>query len=252
MMVTNTTLEKDLHYLLKCDDFKDHCPNGMQVEGKNVIKKIVTAVSASVALFEKAIAAGADAIIVHHGIIWNYANPVYRGGYKKRVRLLLENDINLFGYHLPLDAHPLYGNNMGIANALGLKNIDPFGGYNGQLIGVKGQLDSENVDELSKKIRSRINKNAIIFNDGPAKVKNVGIISGGAYKNINDAVREGLDFYITGEATEFILHYVKEEKIHFAAAGHYATEVFGVQALGKYIKETYSVEVEFIDIPNPV
>ncbi len=241
-----------LNDFLRIGEFTDLGPNGLQVEGREEINKVVTGVSACVDLFEKAIDLKADAIIVHHGIIWDFERPVYRGGYKKRVKLLLEHNINLLAYHLPLDAHEQVGNNIQIAKALELINIEPFGEYKGKLIGFKGTVPSVSQDDFWGLIKEKINPKALIFPFGPEKITKVGIISGGAQKDVKQAVAEGLDVYITGEVSEHILHYVKEEGIHFVSAGHHATERFGVIALGAHLKEMSGLNVQFVDIPNPV
>ena len=246
------SLTKHLHEYLNVEAFKDHGPNGLQVEGRKDIKKIITGVSAGVELFEKAIEKEADAIIVHHGVIWNFERPVYKGGYKKRIKLLLENDINLFAYHLPLDAHPEVGNNIVMAKILGLSDIQPFGDYNGQFVGFRGTLPETDAGQFISKIKAKINEQALIFPYGPPTIGSVGIISGGAQKNVNQAVEAGLDLYLTGEASEHILHYVKEEKIHFVAAGHHATERFGIRALGRHIQQKFNIDTEYVEIPNPV
>jgi dinuclear metal center YbgI/SA1388 family protein len=244
-------LEIYLNQYLNIEEFKDLCPNGLQVEGCGNVNKIITAVSASMELFERAINEKADTIIVHHGIIWNFERPVYRGSYKNRVKILLDNHINLFAYHLPLDAHLEVGNNVQIAQKLKLKNITPFGEYNGKLIGVKGELPAVNDEELFLRIKEEINIDTLFYPYGPHKISKVGIISGGAQKDVKQAVEQGLDMYITGEVSEYNLHYAKEEKIHFASCGHHATERFGVAALGEHLKEKFALNVNYIDIPNP-
>jgi dinuclear metal center YbgI/SA1388 family protein len=241
-----------LQRYLNADEFKDYCPNGLQVEGREEVHKIVTGVSASVELFEKALERMADTILVHHGIIWDFERPVYKGGYKKRVKLLLENDINLYAFHLSLDAHPEVGNNAEIARMLPLNSLEPFGEIHGSDIGFKGTCNAIPAMDIFDLIKTRINEKALVFPFGPDRIKSVGIISGGAQKQVKEAVLEGLDLYLTGEASEHILHYVKEEGIHFIAAGHHATERFGVKALGEHLAEHMDVEVEYIDIPNPV
>jgi dinuclear metal center YbgI/SA1388 family protein len=246
-----TDLSKYLQQYLKVDEFNDLCPNGLQVEGEFEVTKVVTSVSASVELFEKAIEVGADTIIVHHGIIWNFERPVYKGSYKQRVKMLLDNNINLLAYHLPLDAHLEVGNNIQIARNLNLENITPFGEYNGKLIGVKGDLPAINDDELFLKIKEKINIDTLFFPYGPHKINKIGIISGGAQKDLKQAVSHELDMYITGEVSEYNMHYAKEERIHFASCGHHATERFGVIALGEHIKNMFNLDVKFIDIPNP-
>ena len=241
-----------LNDFLRINEFTDLGPNGLQVEGREEIRKVVTGVSACVDLFEKAIELKADAILVHHGIIWDFERPVFRGGYKKRVKLLLEHNINLLAYHLPLDAHEQVGNNIQIARALELINMEPFGEYKGKLIGFKGTLPGTPQEAFFDLVKEKINPQALFFPYGPKKVVKVGIISGGAQKDVKQAVAEGLDAFITGEASEHILHYVKEEGIHFVSAGHHATERFGVIALGKHLKEMSGLDVQFVDIPNPV
>jgi len=245
-------LTKYLNQFLKIEEFQDMCPNGLQVEGQTDVRKIITGVSASVELFEKAVEKKADTIIVHHGIIWNFERPVYKGSYKKRVKMLLDNNINLLAYHLPLDAHPEVGNNIQIARNLNLENITPFGDYKGKVIGFKGDLSAVESEEFFLRVEENINIDTLFFPFGPKKISNVGIISGGAQNDVKQAVLEGLDFYLTGEVSEHILHYVKEEKIHFASCGHHATERFGIIALGEHLKNKFNIDVDYIDIPNPV
>lgn len=252
MSVSRDKLTDYLHKFLKVDEFNDYCPNGIQFEGKPKINKIVTGVSASVDLFEKAAEHKADAVITHHGLIWDFDRPIYRGGYKKRVKLLMENDISLYGFHLPLDAHDIVGNNAVIATKLGLLNVKPFGEYRGQYIGMRGKLDKIEANIFFELIRKKVNEDLIVFAFGPDNISNVGIISGGAQKEVKQAVLDGLDVYVTGEVSEYTLHYVKEEGIHFVAAGHHATERFGIKALGDHIKKQFEVDVEYIEIPNPI
>jgi len=241
-----------LHSFLKISEFTDSCPNGLQVEGKDEIYKVITAVSASVELFELAAHEHADAVIVHHGIIWNFERPLYRGGYRERVRLLLAENINLLAYHLPLDAHPEIGNNARLCQALNLKNLQPFGDHNGQPVGMRGTTEGLPKDSFFKKMESVINHPLLIFPYGPDYIFKVGIISGGAQKEIKQAVAGELDLFITGEVSEHIMHYAKEEKIHFVAAGHYATEKFGILALSDHLSRKFQLQIKFIDIPNPV
>ena len=245
-------LSNYLKKLLKTDEFNDYCPNGLQVEGVENINKIVLGVTACIELFEQSIKEKADTIIVHHGMIWDYEHPLYIGAYKKRIKLLLENNLNLYAFHLPLDAHPEIGNNAQLAKLIGIKNLKPFGEYKGQNIGIKGVLDHVSKDLFFKKIEGVLKRKPLIFSYGPEKIKNVGIISGEAQKNIKQAIAENMDAYITGEVSEYNMHYAKEEKIHFISAGHYATEKFGVIALGNLLKEKFKVQVKFIDIQNPV
>ena len=240
-----------LNEFLDISAFKDICPNGLQVEGRDNVNKIVTAVSAGVELFEKAAACKADAVLVHHGIILDFERPIYKGGYKKRVKILLENDINLFAYHLPLDAHPEIGNNILLAQKLGLSNCQPFADSRGQFIGFRGDTGGISAESFFEKIKDLVNDQALIFPFGKDTINSAGIISGGAQKDVKQAVEENLDLYLTGEVSEHIMNYVKEEGIHFAAAGHYATERFGITALGEHLAQKFGLDAEFIDIPNP-
>jgi dinuclear metal center YbgI/SA1388 family protein len=248
----NKDLEKYLNNLLEIDKFHDMCPNGLQVEGQREIKKIVTGVSACVELFEEALKRNADTVLTHHGLIWNFEKPLYKGGYKKRIKLLLENDLNLFGYHLPLDGDPKFGNNAVIANLLNVQNLKPFDEYKGAYIGCSGSFENQSPTHLFDLVKKEINPDALVFPFGPGKINSIGIISGGAQKEIKEAVLQGLDVFLTGEVSEHIYHYAKEEGIHFIAAGHHATEVFGVQALGDHIRDKFEIDVEFVDIHNPV
>ncbi|RMH63710.1 MAG: Nif3-like dinuclear metal center hexameric protein [Calditrichaeota bacterium] len=249
--MTIDDLHVRLNALLNIEAFKDLCPNGLQVRGRTEVSHVVTGVSACVELFEKALELGADTVMTHHGIIWNFERPVYDGGYKKRVKLLLENDINLLAYHLPLDAHDSLGNNALLAKELHLKQVTPFGNYNGMSIGFSGQWDGPS-DKLFAQIRQSVNPDSMIFPFGPSTVRRVGIISGAAQKEVKQAVLQGLDAFITGEVSEHIYHYAREEGIHFIAAGHHATEVFGIRALGEFVNREYGIQTTFVNIPNPV
>jgi len=241
-----------LEKYLKTDDFKDDCPNGLQVEGTTEIKKIFTAVSASVELFEIAASQKADAVVLHHGLIWYFERPVYKGGYRERIRILLENNINLYGFHLPLDAHEEVGNNAQLCRKLNVENVQPFGDIKGQYIGMKGEINKIDKQLFFDKIKKMVSRDPLIFDYGPDQIEKIGVISGGAQKYVNQAVSAGLDVYLTGEVSEHIMHYAKEEKIHFISAGHYATEKFGIIALGNILEKNFDVEVTFIDLNNPV
>jgi len=245
-------LVKYLDELLEISRFSDYCPNGLQVEGCDEIKNVVTGVSASVDLFERSVEKQADAVIVHHGIIWDFERPVYKGGYKKRIKLLIGNDINLLAYHLPLDAHLTFGNAAQIAGKLKMVDVQGFGEYKGNTVGVVGRVTAKPYANVLNDVKKKINPNALIFPYGPEQVETIGIITGGAQKEVKEAIMVGLDMYITGEASEFVMHLAKEEGIHYIAAGHYATERFGIMALGQHLAEKFGLNVEFIDIPNPV
>jgi len=237
---------------LESAEFSDYGPNGLQVEGKPEVETIVTGVSASVELFERAIELDADAVLVHHGLIWKGVQPLYRGGYRERVRLLLAHDITLYGFHLPLDAHPEIGNNAILAGRLGLTDLEPFCLHQGRSIGFQGQTGGISVDELTRRLTDVLDREPLVFPHGPENVRTVGIVTGGAQDNISDAVESGLDAYITGEVNERTRAYAKEEGIHFFSAGHHATEILGVQALGEHLADRFGLRVEYVDVPNPV
>ena len=232
---------------LKISAFQDYGPLGLQVEGKKQVKKVVTAVSASVELFKKARERRADLVIVHHGILWDRESHVLQGGFKKRIQLLLEGDITLLAYHLPLDKHPRVGNNAVAARKLGLKKIAGLGE-----IGLQGEIATITLPRLLKRVKALYGSDPLVFPSGPAKIKHIGICSGGAQSGVVEAIEMGLDAYLTGEASEQTMHLAKEGRIHFLAAGHYATEILGIRALGNLISRKFNVKVEFIDIPNPV
>jgi dinuclear metal center YbgI/SA1388 family protein len=245
-------LSNYLIVLLKPGELSDSCPNGLQVEGRDKINKIITGVSASVELFKRAIKENAHAIIVHHGIIWDFERPLYAGAYKERIGLLLKNNLNLYAFHLPLDVHPRLGNNIKLAELLGIKNCQPFGEHKGQYIGLHGMINPVNKEKFFVKIENILRRKPLIFPYGPEKIKSIAIITGGAQKYIKEAVTKNIDAYITGEVSEHIMHYTKEEKIHFISGGHYATEKFGIIALSEHLAKKFKIKVKFIDIPNPV
>jgi dinuclear metal center YbgI/SA1388 family protein len=246
-MVERDTLIRFLNDYLKIDEFDDYGPQGLQVEGKASVKKIVTAVSASLQLFEKAADSGADMIIVHHGILWDKQSSVVKGGFKNRLHALLSADISLLAYHLPLDKHPEIGNNALAAKQLELCNVATFG-----QIGVMGETDAMTFDQLLAKVRKLYESDPLVFPYGPEKITRIGICSGGCQRDLTLAIDSGLDAFITGEVSESTMHFAKEGHIHFIAAGHYATERLGIQALGDLIREKFKVKVSFLDIPNPV
>ncbi len=247
------TLQEFCAYLdqyLDCRAFTDYGPNGLQVEGKNKLKKIATAVSASQATIEEAIACGADALIVHHGMFWNRDPYEVVGVKKDKIKLLLENNVSLLAYHLPLDAHSEVGNNWKAAKDLGWKNIEPFE-IKGVPLGVKGDFSELQRQAFQAKLETYYNHSASCALGGPHEVQSAVLISGGAHWNIKEAVQEGVDCFITGSFDEPIWHIAHEEKINFYALGHSATERIGPQALGDHLKREFGLDVQFLDIPNP-
>ncbi len=251
--ITLKTLISYIDSLLKVQNFKDHCPNGLQVEGNSSIKKIITGVSASIELFEHAVDEKADLVIVHHGMFWDSQSPVVRGSMKKRLSILLKNNISLAGYHLPLDAHPLYGNNAQLIKKLKLTKREPFGIYDGQRIGFIGYTKgNENIHSFIKKVEQSIDPDILTLKFGSSKINKVAICSGGAPDLVKEAIKKKADVFLTGEATEWVYHLCKEEKIHYIAAGHHATERFGIEALGNHLQKKFNLKIRFIDLPNSI
>lgn len=245
-------LVKYLDQYLMTDKFQDYAPNGLQVEGNPEVQKIAIGVSANLELFQKAKQMNADTIIVHHGILWDFHSRVIKGSYKLRIEYLLNNNFNLLAYHLPLDAHPDIGNNIVACRDLDFKNIRSFGQYKGKEIGFWGTVDGISKVDFKKKIDQYYQFESLMFDFGPDIIHSIGIISGGAQAEFQQAINLGLDCYITGEVSEYIMHSAKEEKKHFISAGHYATERVGIKALGNKIKSELNMEVNFIDVPVPV
>jgi dinuclear metal center YbgI/SA1388 family protein len=247
-------LVAELDDLLEADGAADYCPNGLQVEGRAQVGKIITSVSASRELFTIAVEREVDAIIVHHGILWNSSEaPRLVGSFKDRVQLLIENGISLIAYHLPLDRHLELGNAAQLARRLGLEELEGFGIHSGATAGVCGVFQQAiDADEFFAAIAEACGRQPQIFPGGDHLVSSVGIVTGAAQREFHQAVAAGLDAYVTGEATEWVMHQAAEDGVHYVAAGHYATERFGIQALGRWIDDHHGLDVEFVDIPNPV
>lgn len=237
---------------LDISQFKDYTPIGLQVEGADNVKKIVTGVSLSMAFLEGALQAKAQMVLVHHGTFWKNESPVLKGHQKKRIAFLLNHDISLLAYHLPLDAHPRVGNNAQICKMLGVKKLKGFGDYNGNLIGFKGEFErAKSIDKIMDKLELLSTERVIYFPGASEKIKKVGVISGGAGNMFEQAIQEGLDLFITGEPWESAQAFSRETGVGFLALGHYNSEKPGVMALGAWIKKQLKVNVEFIDVPNP-
>jgi dinuclear metal center YbgI/SA1388 family protein len=242
-----------LDRFLAADAGRDYGPNGLQVQGKEEIGKLVTGVSAGRELFERAARAGADAVLVHHGIFWDFTSPLLVGFHYERVAALLNHDLNLLAYHLPLDRHPEVGNNALACRALGLEELEPFGIHEGLPVGFRGRFATPVPSaELVARCARVFAQEPLAFGGGPPTVTTVGMVSGGAQRELYQAIAAGLDAYVTGEASEWVMNVAREAGIHYLACGHYATERLGVRALGEHLAEKFSIEVEFIDLPNPV
>jgi dinuclear metal center YbgI/SA1388 family protein len=242
--------EITLNGWLRPEAFSDAAINGLQVEGREEIRKVATGVSACAALFREALAWGADAVVVHHGLLWKGMDLDIRLAHRERLKLLLAHDLNLFAWHLPLDAHPELGNNAQIAKKLGLADIEPFGAYHGTLIGMKGMLHAP-LPELLARVRGLVGEPVIHLPGGPETVRTVGVVSGGAQREFIQAPGAGLDAYLTGEISEYNVELAAELKCHFIAAGHYRTERFGIQALTERIHSELKLEARYFDLPHP-
>ncbi|MFC0117998.1 Nif3-like dinuclear metal center hexameric protein [Pseudoalteromonas xiamenensis] len=248
-----TKLINHLTELLKPFQISDYCPNGLQVEGKSEIKKIVTGVTASQALIDAAIERGADAILVHHGYFWKGEDQTITGMKKRRIQRLLAHDINLIAYHLPLDVHPELGNNAQLGALLGLDIERPLEPWNKSSVAVKGKLATPmSVEDFAILIENKLGRAPLVNAAGDHLIKTVAWCTGGGQSFIDLAASQGIDAYLTGEASEQTIHSSNEQSIHFFAAGHHATERYGVKALGEYLATQFDLEVEFIDIHNPV
>jgi dinuclear metal center YbgI/SA1388 family protein len=231
---------------------EDYGPNGLQVEGREEIRKVVTGVSACRELFVRAREAGADAVLVHHGLFWEGMPRTLTGFQFRRVAELIRGEMSLLAYHLPLDRHLEVGNNAVAGRQLGLRRIEPFGLHGGLPLGVKGLFpEPVSAAELVDRCRRVYAQEPLAYLAGPESISTLGIISGGGQRELYTAIEEGLDAYVTGEVTEWVMNVARETGIHYLAAGHYATERLGVKALGEHLAGRFGIEVEFIDVPNP-
>jgi dinuclear metal center YbgI/SA1388 family protein len=250
-------LENFFKNLLKPELFDDYCPNGLQIEGQKEIKKILFAVSATRESTEHAATIKAQALVVHHGVFWKFHGPkTLTGPFAKRVFPLIRNDINLFGYHLPLDGHPEIGNAAVLAKTLGLTNLAPFGAYKGACTGIKGEFpEALPAQKLKALLEEKLQHNVLYSNPLDTRgslIKSMGIITGGANSEWRESQRLGLDSYLTGEMSEHDYHESREAGIHMFAGGHHATEKFGILALMSIVqKEFPSLECAFVDSENP-
>ena len=249
--VSRNELAQYLEQKLDAQHIKDYCPNGLQVEGRQSIRSIVTGVTASMALLDAAASSKADAILVHHGYFWRGEDPRIVGIKHKRLKLLLANDVNLFAYHLPLDLHPELGNNAQLALLLGLLADARFGENNLGWIGSAGD-GLNTVGELALKIEIALGRKPMLIGDPAQALGRVGWCTGAAQNFMDDAISAGATTYISGEISEQTVHLARESGVAYLACGHHATERYGVQAVGRHLAEHFGIEHRFIDIENPV
>lgn len=255
--VSTQQLADWLDATLQAQRFRDYCPNGLQVEGKSAVRHIITGVTATQALLEAAIERKADAILVHHGWFWKNEDPCVRGPKRKRLSLALRHDLNIFAYHLPLDAHPVLGNNAQLARVLGFQpERDEHG--NPVTCGPDGLVwlgrcePAKTLDELGNSICNALQRRPLLVGNTQQAIRRIAWCTGGAQSMMQAAVDAGADAYLTGEASEPTFHLARETGTAFIGAGHHATERYGVQALGQAVADEFGIKVEFVDIDNPI
>lgn len=238
--------------LLEKERFQDYCPNGLQIEGKPNVERLVCGVTATQALIDEAIALKADAILVHHGFFWKGENPCITGMKKNRIQALLQHDISLIAYHLPLDAHPVYGNNAYLARRLNISVEGTFGDTKPP-IGLYGKLaEPLEVAELSLLIHNQLDRLPLHIDGTSKTIHSLAWCSGAAQNYIEQAATLGVDAFISGEISEQTVHVAREMGIHYFAAGHHATETGGVMAMAQHLGEEFELDSQFINIQNPV
>ncbi|AZS77111.1 Nif3-like dinuclear metal center hexameric protein [Achromobacter spanius] len=241
---------------LQAARFKDYCPNGLQVEGRSEVGHIITGVTASEALLRAAVERGADAVLVHHGWMWRNEDRRVIGTRRTRMALALKNDLNLYAYHLPLDAHPSLGNNAQLARVLGLvpaRRDDGSPRTCGQdnLVWLGEATGLTTLGQLGARVAERLGRQPLVVGDPDQPLSSVAWCTGGAQGMLSDAVDAGASAYLTGEVSESTVHLARETGVGFIAAGHHATERYGAQALGQAVAEQFGIKVEFIDLDNP-
>lgn len=241
------------HYtqqLMQVERFKDYCPNGLQVEGRAEVHKIVSGVTASMALLEAAHDAGADLILVHHGYFWRNEDARIIGVKRKRIEFLLKHDLNLMAYHLPLDAHPELGNNVQLGKLLGIAPIGYVGESN--LVAYGELPQAQKLEDFVRLVESSLQRTPLVIGNLEQMVTKVAWCTGAAQGYMDAAIAQGVDVYISGEISEQTMHQALESAVSYISAGHHATERYGVQALGAHLAEKFNLQHEFIDIKNPV
>lgn len=250
-MITLQEFYRYIDELLQCGLFNDYCKNGVQVEGSKEIKKIATGVSASLETIEAAQKWGADALLVHHGLFWKNDSHAVIGTKKEKLKILLTHDISLLAYHLPLDAHHELGNNWKAAKEMGWTDLQPFGNFDGALIGVKGKFPKKDRVQLMRELEEYYGHSSHSALGGKEKVESAALISGGAYRSLGEAAQQKVDCFITGNFDEPAWHQAHEEGVNFFAMGHSATEKVGIRSLGEHVAKKYRLEHRFFEDKNP-
>lgn len=250
--VTRQALLGALDGLLQPEQFRDYGPNGLQVEGCGEVTRLVSGVTASLALIDAAIAAGADAILVHHGLFWRGQDGRVTGWMKQRLSRLLAHDINLYSYHLPLDAHPELGNNAQLAQRLGVERlVGEAGRFGEQSLGLLGERRSGSAAELARHVEQTLGRSVTLVAEPDRAIERVALCTGGAQSYFEAAIAAGADVFITGEISEPQAHYARECGVAYIACGHHASERYGAQAVGARVAADLGLQHLFIDIDNP-
>ncbi|HEX5853175.1 MAG TPA: Nif3-like dinuclear metal center hexameric protein [Solirubrobacteraceae bacterium] len=254
MPAPTTEILAELDRLLEPARFSDYCVNGLQVPGAATVSTIATGVSAHAELFELAAGEKADLLLVHHGLFWGSEPQTIDAMLKRRLNVLFDANIALAAYHLPLDAHPQYGNNALIAQALDASELEPFALHKGQPIGFIATLPGDGLPaaELFARVHAITAREPLVFDAGPERIRRLAIVSGGGADYLLDAHAAGADALLTGEVPERTMAHARELGVHVIAAGHYATETFGVKRLGEHLAERFALKHVFLDVPNPV
>ena len=252
MAVALSTLVEEADRYLGSAKIQDFCPNGLQVEGNPQVSRIVSGVTASQALLDAAVEAGADLVLVHHGYFWKDENPCVTGMKQRRLKTLLKNDLSLLAYHLPLDLHAEVGNNVQLARHLEITVEGPLDPDNPRVVGLVGSLaEPMSARDFARRVSEVTGREPLLV-EGDEVIRRVGWCTGGGQGYIDQAIAAGVDLYLSGEASEQTFHSARENGISFIAAGHHATERYGVQALGDYLARRFALEHLFIDCPNPI
>ena len=252
MAIALSTLVEEADRFLNAARIADYCPNGLQVEGRPQVRRIVSGVTASQALLEAAVEAEADVVLVHHGYFWKGEDARVTGMKRRRLQTLLGHDISLLAYHLPLDLHPEVGNNVQLARQLEITVEGPLDPDNPKVVGLLGSLaEPMTARDFSRRVQEVLGREPLLV-EGTGMVRRIGWCTGGGQGYIDDAIAAGVDLFLTGEASEQTFHSARENGVSFIAAGHHATERYGVQALGDYLARRFAIEHLFIDCPNPV
>lgn len=251
-MITLRELVRYTNQLLNIDAFQDYCPNGLQVEGRTEVRKIISGVTASQALVDAAVTAGADVLLVHHGYFWKGEDACVTGMKRRRLASLLAAELSLLAYHLPLDAHPEVGNNAGLGAALGIPIERWFGAGRGPDIACFGTLAQPlSGAAFGARLAVVLGRTPQFIAGGDHAIRRVGWCTGAAQSYIEAAAALGLDAFVSGEISEPTVHVAREAGIHFYAAGHHATERYGAQLLGRHLAQHFGLEHEFLDLDNP-